>query len=97
MVLYHKTTVEAAAGILREGFRDGTGTYLTTEQHCGVWLSDRPDVGQFSGVLFELTFPGPDSELSCFEWIEEGKEYREWLIPSEFVNSRMSFKVIQED
>jgi hypothetical protein len=39
---YHRTTDECAKLILREGFRDGTGYYLTTRTHTGVWLSKRP-------------------------------------------------------
>ena len=97
MILYHKTKAEAAHAILCDGFSDGSGTYLTAEQHSGVWLSDKPDVCEGDGVLLELTFAGPDEELSEFEWVEEGKPYREWLIPAAFVNSRMSFKMVQED
>ena len=30
-----------------------------------------------------------DAELLDFEWIEEGKPYREWLIPAEVINPRI--------
>ena len=96
MVLYHKTDAEAARAIMRDGFRDGSGHYMTDAEHAGVWLSDTPMWGAAWSVLFELTFSGPESELSDFEWVEEGKGYRKWLIPAVFVNSRMTFKVIQE-
>jgi hypothetical protein len=40
--LFHVTTAKAAAVIVREGFRDGSGSYLTTGSFSGVWLSDSP-------------------------------------------------------
>jgi hypothetical protein len=30
-----------------------------------------------------------DRELSEFEWVEEGKPYREWLIPAEVINPQI--------
>ena len=30
-----------------------------------------------------------DQELSEFEWVVEGKTYREWLIPAEVINPRI--------
>jgi hypothetical protein len=40
---------------------------------------------------------GPEGEIADFEWIEEGKSYREWLIPAAMVNSRMTVRVAEED
>jgi hypothetical protein len=40
MRFYHSTTTVAAEQILREGFRDGTGRYLTDHEFSGVWLSN---------------------------------------------------------
>jgi hypothetical protein len=97
MILYHKTNAENVGAILRDGFMDAIGCYLTDTQHTGVWLSDNPDACVGRGVLFELRFSGTEAELSDFEWVEEGKKYREWLVPAAFVNSRMSFKVLEED
>ncbi len=39
MVPFHRTTAACAAAILREGFRDGRGRYLTDQEWSGVWLS----------------------------------------------------------
>jgi hypothetical protein len=36
---YHRTTAQAAVGILTAGFRDGRGTYMTETEHAGVWVS----------------------------------------------------------
>jgi len=42
MIFYHRTTTQAAQQILKDGFRDATGAYLTTSEWTGVWLSDVP-------------------------------------------------------
>ena len=43
------------------------------------------DVSNRSLIVVEMT----DAELLDFEWIEEGKPYREWLIPAEVINPRI--------
>jgi hypothetical protein len=81
--LYHRTDQEAAAQILKYGFRDGKGTYMTKQEHSGVWLSNVPldeNEGAFGDVLLELDLP--DEKLTPYEWIEEGKPYREFLVPA---------------
>ena len=40
MRLFHRT--DHADAILREGFRDGEGTYMTDTMLRGVWLSNIP-------------------------------------------------------
>ena len=41
MICYH--TTDAADAILRDGFRDATGSYgFSTWAFTGVWLGDRP-------------------------------------------------------
>ncbi len=40
MKLYHRTTAASAESILRDGFKDGTGHYLTGQLHSVVWLSN---------------------------------------------------------
>jgi hypothetical protein len=40
MHLFHRT--RAGLEILRGGFRDGRGSYMTDSEHVGVWLSDVP-------------------------------------------------------
>ena len=41
MKVFH-TTDDAAKAILSEGFRDGSGTYMTAIRHSGVWIADQP-------------------------------------------------------
>jgi hypothetical protein len=86
---FHNTTEEAAAFILRDGSRDATGTYLTSQEWTGVWVSDVPldsNEGAKGNVLLCVSLVLPDAVLSDFEWIEEGKPYREWLIPAALLN-----------
>jgi hypothetical protein len=40
--LFHVTTADTASAILREGFREEGGSYMTDREFSGVWLSDRP-------------------------------------------------------
>ena len=42
MKVYHSTTLKNAENILTDGFKDSTGTYLTTVEWTGVWVSNRP-------------------------------------------------------
>jgi hypothetical protein len=42
-----------------------------------------------------------ESDLADYEWIEEGNEegksYREWLIPAALINARMSVRLVDEE
>jgi hypothetical protein len=86
MLCYHRTP--ASEEILRNGFRDGDGTYLTGQMHRGVWLSDRPlDVSEGAKGNDLLCMDIPEDVLVDSEWVEEGKPYREFLLPASLVNS----------
>jgi hypothetical protein len=88
ITLYHNTTRENAESILREGFRDHTDEYMTTQLHTGVWLSDTPldeNEGPCSEALLVLQLD--EVTVAHFEWIEDGKGYREFLVPAAIVNS----------
>jgi hypothetical protein len=98
--LYHCTDASAAEAILRDGFRDGCDTYMTDQQFEGVWLSDSPlgpNEGVWGDVLLEIRFKVPPDDLSDFEWIEEGKGYREWLVPAVLLNARAAINIIPMD
>ena len=61
-------------------------------------MSDVPldiNEGARGECLFELTCDAPDSVFADYEWLEEGKPYREWLMPAEVVN-RMALKLVEE-
>jgi len=94
--LFHRTF--AAASILSEGFRDGHGMYLTNQCFSGVWLSDKPldiNEGADGDVLLALDIPG--QEVESYEWKEEGKGYREFLVPAEIVNQYGPPKIINSE
>jgi hypothetical protein len=60
---------------------------MATETFRGVWLSNVP-LDSNEGTKGEdlLTIEIPDAVLAEYEWIEEGKPYREFLVPAELVN-----------
>ncbi len=91
MKLHHKTEANAAKAILHKGFRNGSGFYMTDKRLRGVWLSDSPldvNAGGLGGEsILELTIDGSEAEIADFEVVEEGKGYREWLIPAALVNA----------
>jgi hypothetical protein len=99
MILFHSTTEDAAASILREGFEDATGTYMMSLWLTGVWVSDVPlDVneGAKGNVLLRITLALPDAALSDFEVVEEGKGYREWVIPAALLNEHGRVKRMKD-
>ncbi len=97
MTLYH-TTYEAKA-ILDQGFRDGKGTYLTDDcEFRGVWLADRPlDVNEGADGDGILVLDIPEEVIAEYEWIEEGKRYREFLVPAEIVNRYGPPRIYEEE
>jgi hypothetical protein len=90
MKLYHSTPTPIVEAIEAEGFRDAEGNYLTTNLYRGVWLGDRPidwnDAGFTEEDMSCLTVEIPEEVVAPFEWIEEHKGYREFLVPAEVVN-----------
>lgn len=89
MILYHSTTRENAARVLRDGFCDRTDYYMTNQLHTGVWLSDMPldeSEGASSEVLLRLELD--EAKILPFEWVEEGKGYRKFLVPAAIVQFR---------
>jgi len=100
MILWHRTRAAAAESILREGFRDGYRRYMTDREFSGVWLSDRPldsNEDACGDALLRVVLACTENEISDFEWIEEGKTYREWLIPAAFVNERAEVTLAECD
>jgi hypothetical protein len=69
----------AGEDIIANGFRDGTGTYLTGDIYGGVWLSDVPltadygisALGNDGDVILRVTLPCTLEDLAGYEWIEE--------------------------
>lgn len=85
MRLYH--TTDAAESILRDGFRDATDTYMTTNAYTGVWLADSPlDINEGAAGDVTLILDIPEHEVAPYEWVEEGKPHLEFLVPATVVN-----------
>jgi hypothetical protein len=97
MRLYHRTTMANAELILRDGFVDRLDRYTSDFDVQGVWFSDQPKVmdecdSEEAVVSIDLDFR--TKSLSSFEWTEDETSYKEWLIPAELVNSKMTRKRI---
>jgi hypothetical protein len=89
MRLYRRTYSALVPTILENGFRDSTGTYSTTREWTGVWFSDSPidaNEGAEGNTVLEVLLNATEESLADWEWIEEGKSYREWLIPAAVIN-----------
>jgi hypothetical protein len=73
--------------IIAGGFKDARDTYMTDREWTGVWLADRP-LGLMEGAKGEavLMLQIPADVFNKYEWVEEGKHYREALIPARIVN-----------
>ena len=85
MKLYHRTF--AAEKILQDGFKDATRSYLTSNSYTGVWFSDKPlDVNEGANGDVVLTIEMPEKVFMEHEWVEDGKGYREALIPADVTN-----------
>jgi hypothetical protein len=96
MIVYHRTYY--AEAILRDGFRDASGTYLTSGTHKGVWFSDVPlDENEGADGDTVLAIDIPDDMLAPCEWIEEEKAHREFLCPAELVNRFGPPKIHEDD
>ena len=98
MTFYHSTTPEAAMEILASRFKDGTGSYLTNREFSGVWLADRPlDESEGCKGSTVLAVSGLDeSEIASYEWVEEAKPYREWLVPAVTLNEKVIVEPVSD-
>jgi hypothetical protein len=96
MKLFHRTTLDRMRAIVADGFRDGTGRYLTDQDWSGVWFADRPlDIDEGARGEYVLTVDIPESVVVPYEWVEEGKPYREFLVPATVANQYGSPSVSQ--
>jgi hypothetical protein len=108
-VFYHRTRLKAAEDIVKNGFRDGTGAYLTGDIYSGVWLADVPLTADYGisvcgkdDVILRVTLPHRLEDLAEYEWVEEDpdtgepfvKLYREWLVPAEMIGAKMRKSVM---
>ena len=112
LILFHRTSSEAAEKIIQEGLKDGTGNYMMIgldEPLVGTFFSDLPvncqdgtKEGEDGGVLFEVTLDLTEAEIARYEIIEDfGPDplfgYREWCIPAALVNKHGTLRAISKD
>lgn len=65
-----------------------------------MWLSDSPldeNEGASGDIVLEVTIDLPESKVAQYEWVEEGKGYREFLVPAELINATSSVRIIEDD
>jgi len=89
MKAYHVTSTEAAAAIESDGFGDLTGTYQSDHEWTGVRISNRAldcSEGVYGEADFEMTVE--PQAIADFEWTEEDRGYREWLVPAIWRNAQ---------
>jgi hypothetical protein len=46
--------------------------------------------------LLKISLHATEEELADYEWIEEGKIYREWLLPAELLNSSSTIEMVRD-
>ncbi len=75
----------------------GVGRYLTDREWRGVWLLNVPlDVNEGAEGDTLLRVVIPVRVIAEFEWIEEGKSYREWLVPAQLLNEHSRVRVVED-
>lgn len=96
MKFFHRTY--HAEAILAEGFRNGNKSFGNPPIN-GVWFSaDAPlDANEGAAGDVVLAIEVPDHIASEWEVSEEGKPYREFIIPAEIVNQYGPPAVIDSD
>lgn len=95
MRLYHPT--RHAAEILREGFGENTGAYLTESDRSGVWLFDKPVDKRMGGGddADMLTIEIPDALALAYE-TGDRLPYRQFLMPAGLLNLYGPPQVMEE-
>ena len=85
MKLYHPTL--HSVEILRDGFGERSGTYLTETDYSGVWMFDRIVDKRLGGghgaVMLELEIP--EAVALPFETLGD-LPYRQFLMPAAILN-----------
>lgn len=68
--------------------------YLTDREWSGVWVSDQPldnSEGASGEALLQIEIV--ENRIAAFEWVEAGKQYREWLVPAAVLNDAGTVKL----
>ncbi|MER8438341.1 hypothetical protein NKH36_00060 [Mesorhizobium sp. M1312] len=75
---------------------------MTDKEMRGVFLSDRPldaneGVALGADTILAVEFSVPLSILDDYELVEEGKGYREWTVPSDFIRQFARTRIVQAE
>jgi hypothetical protein len=62
-----------------------------------VQLASLINEGAPGETLLTVTLDCRESAIAEFEWIEDGKPYREWLIPARFINKHGSVRIADDE
>jgi hypothetical protein len=57
-------------------------TFMTESEHRGLDANS----GAWGDTAIAVDLPLSKADLDQYEWKEEGKGYREWLIPAAIIN-----------
>lgn len=86
---YHQTTPARARAILAGGFLDEPtlpeDMAVDGNRHWGAWLADRQLPADVA------------AGWAAHEWLEDGRRYREWLVPAAEVNRAATLAVVECD
>ena len=99
MKFFHRT--DAAEAILREGFREASGSYgLANTALTGVFISDMIlDIsdGARGEDVIEIVLPG-HFDLAPYALIEEMTTHLEWCVPAAILNDPATeLRVLSQD
>jgi hypothetical protein len=100
MRLYHRTPY--GSEIVQGGFRDGIGTYMTSEEHTGVFVADVPvDINEGAKGDDLLRIEIDEAVVAPFEWMNEVPDgcatYREWCVPASVLNAHGTVRLLTFD
>jgi len=96
MRFYHRT--DHGTAILAGGFRDANGSWGMDATLTGVWVSTTPlDLNEGAGGDDLLIVCAPEADIIEWEVVEEGKPYREFLVPADILNRYPVRRATEED
>jgi hypothetical protein len=99
ITLHHRTAEAAARQIVTDGFRDGEGL-LQNGCILAFWFpTGRSDEnkGACGNAQIRIELAKDEGEIAAFQWIEDDKSFREWLVPANLINEFGSVEIQEID
>jgi len=88
VLVFHVTPKHTVASVWRRGFEVQASITSRVGTWSGVWVTDgffdQRDCAARSLSIVEIACDA--QQLSRFEYVEEGKPYRDWLVPASILN-----------